>query len=524
MYNYGYFHDYNLSPNSPYYTGGIRVGTLIRQAIDYLNSQSVAFIPVEELILRLRDFELGWLDYEAEPDGSLTVTAYRPLGKANQVKIQGRDGKQAIASGSSVVSQQVAGESTYVDLAPEDTSTFRVEFVATVPASPVVTAPAYACDSIDASWTMPAGVWRIADYQYALGTSPGTDDLLGWTSAGSATSCSITGLSIEHAMVCYVSVKAVSNYGLTSAAGASSPVLIDLLPPSVLSVNATLLNPEAIRASCVAVDADSGVAAFRFAIGSSPGLTDVMGWTTPSDEALREFSELQLEAGHNYYVLAQAKDNAGVWSAPLAGNPVLFQYAGDVAGARKHYNGSVVVVQEAAVTAVFPDCVYIEQRDRSSGIRVVGPSGLYVGQRVTIEGIMDTQDGERLIRSATASPAYPPIYIRPLGISNRNIGGGSLGTMDPGVDDATGLFNVGLLVTTWGKVTYAGPGEFYIDDGSQLDDGSGHHGLMVDASALNSVPSVGTQVTVTGISAVRMSDSRVVRKLRPRNQQDVVVR
>jgi hypothetical protein len=426
MYSYGYIHDYMFSPTSNYYTNGIRVSTLIRNAIDYLSSKSAKFIPVDELILRLRDFITGRIDYQVEQDNSLTVTLYRPLGKANQVKIRSRDGKQAIASGDSVISQHLAGAFTYVDLRPETTSVFRVDFTPTVPQAPIVTASEYAYNNIDASWTMPADVWTITNYQYALGTSPGADDIVSWTSVGTAQSCRITNINLEPSKTYYISVKATSNYGLTSPAGIS--------------------------------------------------------------------------------------------------NPIHFVYSGNIAEARRQNNGTRVIIEEAAVTAVFPDCAYIEQLDRISGIKVVGLENLYVGKRVSVNGIIAFRDGERLIENATATSATPNVYIKPLAMPNKSVGGNGLDSLNPGIDNGTGLFNVGLLITTSGKVTYTDSNFFYIDDGSNLDDGSGYIGLRVDARSLNNIPSVGSYVSVTGISTVQMIGERVIRVVRPRNQQDVLLR
>ena len=62
----------------------------------------------------------------------------------------------------------------------------------------------------------------------------------------------------------------------------------------------------------------------------------------------------------------------------------------------------------------------------------------------------------------------------------------------------------GLLVRTWGDVTYAAyDGSYiYVDDGSGLDDGSGEIGVRVLLDGLNTpiadVPDVNDYVGVTG--------------------------
>ena len=71
--------------------------------------------------------------------------------------------------------------------------------------------------------------------------------------------------------------------------------------------------------------------------------------------------------------------------------------------------------------------------------------------------------------------------IAPLAIDNAAIGGGPLNQYTPGVEGGVGLNNVGLLIRTWGQVTYVDPGDtfFYIDDGANKDDGSGHVGIRI---------------------------------------------
>ena len=75
-----------------------------------------------------------------------------------------------------------------------------------------------------------------------------------------------------------------------------------------------------------------------------------------------------------------------------------------------------------------------------------------------------------------------------------------------------GLNNIGLLVSVIGKVTHSDTGFFYLDDGSNLDDGSGYRGVRVLASGL-SVPAPGSFARVIGISSCCKPDTSLRRQV-----------
>lgn len=117
----------------------------------------------------------------------------------------------------------------------------------------------------------------------------------------------------------------------------------------------------------------------------------------------------------------------------------------------------------------------------------------------------------------------------PLAMSQRAIGGGQLNQYTPGVEGGSGLNNIGLLIKTWGKVTFVDTANklFYIDDGSNLNDSSGHIGLRVSYDNLaqgNSIipPTLNSYVTIVGISSTYADTANKIRpNLRPRRQDDV---
>ncbi|MCL5103700.1 MAG: hypothetical protein M1133_06245 [Armatimonadetes bacterium] len=127
--------------------------------------------------------------------------------------------------------------------------------------------------------------------------------------------------------------------------------------------------------------------------------------------------------------------------------------------------------------------------------------------------------------------------IQPLAVKNASVGGGDIiGTPTKGVEGGQGLNNIGLLIRTWGTVTYRDTVSkfFYINDGSNLNDGNtlgvggtAVLGLRVSyenlaAGVTINPPDVNTFVAVTGISSTYADSNIKIRpNLRPRSQNDV---
>ena len=224
--------------------------------------------------------------------------------------------------------------------------------------------------------------------------------------------------------------------------------------------------------------------------------------------------------------------------------------------AKKIATGSIGL-SAVTVSAAFPNYFYIESDDRSAGIRVDKPGHTIIaGMRVDVDGSPETNAaGEHVI---TAGPVTQNGQggVTPIAMNNKTLGGGQIGYQqatwqwlwvnDPtdAITDyrhrtvthdgrivkecwrpSTGLNNVGLLIRTWGKVTYSGEGFFYIDDGSALDDDSGHIGVKVYGSVPvpPEVDPVGKCVIVTGISSCEKLDADPIRVVRTRGTDDVSV-
>lgn len=180
----------------------------------------------------------------------------------------------------------------------------------------------------------------------------------------------------------------------------------------------------------------------------------------------------------------------------------------------------------AATVAMGGTEFYVQEADRSSGIRVISTTPVTEGDLVNIAGAVVTDSGERSIRADTVQIGQRLLTpLKPVGMPIKWIGGGDFGANTKGVTGGKGLRNIGLLVTTCGTTTYiGGVGEdfFYIDDGSRLNDGSGYVGLKVKCRNLTK-PALGAKVRITGISSCEDKGSRVIPMVKVRKQSDIRV-
>ena len=173
------------------------------------------------------------------------------------------------------------------------------------------------------------------------------------------------------------------------------------------------------------------------------------------------------------------------------------------------------------VTAKFTDYMYVESADRSSGVRVIADAAaqtlVAVGDRIWFTGDSLLLDGQKQITPdlpfsiVTRGNALP--Y---LGMRTRDIGGHSYGTYDPGVDQAFGALNVGLLLKVHGILTYkdtaAIPTYFYIWDGvnrtvAPVNDGNANSawGIRINSAPTTAMTPWTSWIEVTGVVSVNQT-------------------
>lgn len=190
-------------------------------------------------------------------------------------------------------------------------------------------------------------------------------------------------------------------------------------------------------------------------------------------------------------------------------------------------DGAQVSYTAVPVTGMFRDGIYVEAADRSSGIKVVPlndsvfPAGLHEGALASVVGTLKTAaNGERYVEALNVKTGGDG-PIEPLGITSKSLYGGDFfytadsGSGQRGMTGGIGLNSVGLLVTTLGKVTAAGVGQFQMTDGYGMP-------ITVALSSDADSPKPGVFVLATGLVSMHNTNGVYTPLLRVRRAGDLI--
>ncbi|PKL49257.1 MAG: hypothetical protein CVV42_06940 [Candidatus Riflebacteria bacterium HGW-Riflebacteria-2] len=145
-------------------------------------------------------------------------------------------------------------------------------------------------------------------YQVALGSTPGGSDVAGWVDLAAAdTSYTFAGAALTNGNTYYTSVRMVTDRGTLnySASDGFVSINLDVRDGSAADVDTTT--------SLTDADMNWGPAPFpvgRYdvALGTTPGGTDIVGWTNVNLLTSHSFSSLSLSNGASYYCSVRAYD------------------------------------------------------------------------------------------------------------------------------------------------------------------------------------------------------------------------
>ncbi len=155
----------------------------------------------------------------------------------------------------------------------------------TAPTTPVVSddgASTTDLTQLHASWTSSDAESGVTEYQYAIGTTSGGTDVVDWTSVGTDTEVTKTGLSLSAGTTYYFAVKAKNGQGLWSVVGTSDGIIAqettDVTPPVISTVSATSIAATGATITWTTDEAASSKVEY--------GLTTSYGSSTTLDPAL----------------------------------------------------------------------------------------------------------------------------------------------------------------------------------------------------------------------------------------------
>ncbi len=177
-----------------------------------------------------------------------------------------------------------------------------------------------------------------------------------------------------------------------------------------------------------------------------------------------------------------------------------------------------------AVTALFPDCIYVESLDRTSGMRLTGASA-FEGDRISVTGATATApNGEREI-VATSITKVGSGALQPLGVNLRALQCGDFqydsatGAGQQGMAGGSGLNVVGLFIRVAGKVVSANATDFTI--GAEGQPNAETYPVKVILPDGVQPPAVGLFVRVTGVVSTEKDGASLHPVIRVRRPDDV---
>ncbi len=188
----------------------------------------------------------------------------------------------------------------------------------TPPTTPVVTdSGIYSTEpnTLRADWTSVDPESGIASFEYAMGTTPGGTDLVGFTNAGQATQMVRSGLPLANGTTYYWSVRATNAGGLVSDIGVSDGIKVDFTPPAspyVIDDGDFTNLGNTLHFAYASGDTESGIARYEYCIGTAPDASDALPWTDAGTVKEQTVTGLALAHGKTYTISVRAYNHAGL--------------------------------------------------------------------------------------------------------------------------------------------------------------------------------------------------------------------
>ncbi len=130
-------------------------------------------------------------------------------------------------------------------------------------------------------------------------------------------------------------------------------VVIDTTPPPApsLTTNSQSSSLDSIEAQWSSEDPESGIMEYQYAIGTTPGGTDVLYWTTYGNNTQAYLYGLNLTKGSQYYLSVVAKNGAGLKS-PVSTSPAITAQKEPYIKIYYPYQNAIITDRESKVKGV----------------------------------------------------------------------------------------------------------------------------------------------------------------------------
>ena len=113
----------------------------------------------------------------------------------------------------------------------------------------------------------------MGEYKYAIGTTPGATNVRDWTSAGTQTEITATGLDLAYNAIYYVAVQARNGAGTWSSVGVSNGITVLERRPTISSTQppnrSRLVQGQTVTIQVTASDPDGDAIQSRFRLGTT---------------------------------------------------------------------------------------------------------------------------------------------------------------------------------------------------------------------------------------------------------------
>ena len=196
----------------------------------------------------------------------------------------------------------------------------------TLPAIAVSDDGQYTANStgLHATWQVTNGV-TVQEYRYAIGTTSGGSDVVDWTSTGTTASVTADGLNLQDGQEYFIAIKGQNQSGLWGQSAVSDGITVWATAPAIIvSDDGEYTSAFDKLNAAWSVTNNIPVVEYQYAVGTTAGGVDTVGWTSTGTAASVSLQSLTLQDARIYYVSVKGSNPADVWNSPAVSDGITY--------------------------------------------------------------------------------------------------------------------------------------------------------------------------------------------------------